>query len=53
MLLGKGGLFGNVFRLAPPMLISQEDLSTDWTCLRSRLLLLERVERTPQETIQE
>lgn len=26
VLLGKGGLFGNVFRLAPPMLISQEDL---------------------------
>lgn len=26
VLLGKGGLFGNVFRLAPPMLISKEDL---------------------------
>jgi 4-aminobutyrate aminotransferase-like enzyme len=26
VLLGKGGLFGNVFRLAPPMLIPQEDL---------------------------
>jgi 4-aminobutyrate aminotransferase-like enzyme len=26
LLLGKGGLFGNVFRIAPPMLISQADL---------------------------
>ena len=26
VLLGKGGLFGNVFRVAPPMLISQDDL---------------------------
>jgi 4-aminobutyrate aminotransferase-like enzyme len=26
VLLGKGGLFGNVFRVAPPMLISQDEL---------------------------
>ena len=26
LLLGKGGLLGNVFRIAPPMLISQAEL---------------------------
>ena len=26
LLLGKGGRFGNVFRIAPPMLISKDEL---------------------------